>query len=67
MDKFIEVSNKKGENVLLNVSHIFEVSEEKGNAIIKLNVSGYNQFPYYYVETDMPYNTVRQIIDDSLG
>lgn len=68
MAKFIEVSNEKNEKLLLNVDYIFEVSKEKsGNAVIKIAVSGYNNFAFYYVTTNMDYLEVRKIIDESMA
>lgn len=67
MAKFIEVSNDKNEKLLLNVDYIFEVSkDEKRNTVIKMAISGFNNFAYYYVTTNMDYWEIRKIIDESM-
>lgn len=68
MPKFISVSNDKNEDVRLNVDYIFEVAKDKktGKAVIKMAVNGFNNFAFYYVNTNMDYHVVCEIIDNSI-
>ena len=62
MSKFIELTTDKGEKVLLNTDHIFEVSKDGNRTVVKMIAGGYNNCPYYYLYVQLPYESLREIL-----
>ena len=62
MSKFIELTTEKGEKVLININHIFEVSKEGNRTVVKMTVNGYHNCPYYYLYVQLPYESLREML-----
>ena len=70
MKNLIEVTNHQNDKILININFIFRIEKLKSDRVVKTKIeltpSGYNNFPYQYVETVETYEEVKQLIEAAI-